>query len=346
MEEDKYELLHLLEDVQQNCDILYQTTMFWRNANDMLTKNIINKGVENFRKLLPCLNMFVPSYSMNFNSSNTALYEKVKNNISTELKLSKNNLLLIEQLVSGQLLAQNDYNIFLATDIDKPPYISNVSESNIGEPINQHEFNNKKFSRSLLNYLLGINFLKKHIDTSEIKTVFEIGGGFGTLAEILLHDPRNDIFYLDFDIPPVSFVSSYYLKQLLGKRFLNYKEICERKIDISDIHKYADAAVVPAFEIENIQLDCDLFVNFISFQEMEPNIVENYLKHIKRVNTKYILLRNIKEGKNPQKVETPITSDYYDRYLPDYELVATNVLPFGYRTPDGFNSELRLYKRK
>ncbi|MBT3967466.1 MAG: putative sugar O-methyltransferase, partial [Gammaproteobacteria bacterium] len=41
----------------------------------------------------------------------------------------------------------------------------------------------------------------------------------------------------------------------------------------------------------------------------------------------------------------PTLSGDYDRFLPNYRLIATNVNPFGFRTLDGFHSELRLYRR-
>jgi hypothetical protein len=95
----------------------------------------------------------------------------------------------------------------------------------------------------------------------------------------------------------------------------------------------------------------DLFVNFISFQEMEPHIVKNYLGHVTRLGARWILLRNMREGKQLRKndwvgVDTPILGDDYLAMLPAYELLERNVIPFGYQTVDGFHSELLLLKRK
>jgi len=33
-------------------------------------------------------------------------------------------------------------------------------------------------------------------------------------------------------------------------------------------------------------------------------------------------------------------------FLKNYRILATNVIPFGHRTADGFHSELRLYERQ
>ena len=85
---------------------------------------------------------------------------------------------------------------------------------------------------------------------------------------------------------------------------------------------------------------------------MEPHVVSNYLNHVARLKTEWILLRNMKEGKNIRKdknsvgVEIPILSDDYLTMLPAYELVERSVVPFGYKTVDNFHSELLLLRLK
>ena len=85
---------------------------------------------------------------------------------------------------------------------------------------------------------------------------------------------------------------------------------------------------------------------------MEPDIVEGYLREVARLQARYVLLRNLAEGKEIAYTEEqlgvrePTRSEDYDRFLPEYELVAANVIPFGYRTVDGYHSELRLYRRR
>jgi hypothetical protein len=109
--------------------------------------------------------------------------------------------------------------------------------------------------------------------------------------------------------------------------------------------------VLCAWQLEKLRGQVDLFVNFISFQEMEPHIVRNYLSHVARLGTRWVLLRNMREGKQKRSaghhvgVDTPILGDDYLAMLPGYELVARNVLPFGYRTVDGFHSELLLLRK-
>jgi len=85
---------------------------------------------------------------------------------------------------------------------------------------------------------------------------------------------------------------------------------------------------------------------------MEPSVVSNYLKHVERLGTRWVLLRNIREGKqlrrgtNSVGVKIPIKSEDYLSFLPSFELVDRNVYPFGFRTVDGYHSELLLLRRR
>ena len=87
---------------------------------------------------------------------------------------------------------------------------------------------------------------------------------------------------------------------------------------------------------------------------MNHKVVENYINHIYRLNCKYILSRNIREGKahktdttNEAFVEKPITSDFFIETFKKYgyELLKSNIIPFGFETCDGFNSEILIFKK-
>ena len=54
---------------------------------------------------------------------------------------------------------------------------------------------------------------------------------------------------------------------------------------------------LPNWKIEDLRGSIDLFVNFISFQEMEPHIDSNYVLHVQRLSPNGVLLRNLREGK-------------------------------------------------
>jgi len=340
----------MLDDMNEQTD-LYKPTPFWQIGSDMIIRDLNENGLTNFRSLATALGFFVPTYSSSGYYTDKK-FNHVKSLLWPIIKPDKKLQIQLENLFSGRTHAFADYRTFMASSIDSPPYTDLISESNIGNPLEQFEFDGRHFSRSFLNYLLGINFMKKNTDTKKIKTVMEIGGGFGTLGEILLGDNRNDCFYINADIPPLAFVSGYYLKNVFGDHAIGtYEKTREAKtLNIDVLKKEYKALNLCSWQISKLKGKIDLFVNFISFQEMEPKIVENYCQHIRRLKPGFILLRNIKEGKktkdkeNPVGVIDPILGDDYNTFFPEYELVDTNTTIFGHETEDGFHSELRFYR--
>ena len=119
---------------------------------------------------------------------------------------------------SDSQAATSDYRAFRASDDPRrPPDLAGVSESEFGAPLEQFVFDGQRVSRSMLNYMRMLTLLKRRVDTGPIGRVLEIGGGYGSLGEILLRASDGDYFYVDVDIPPVGFVATRYLQEVFGK---------------------------------------------------------------------------------------------------------------------------------
>ena len=337
-----------LQDAEKQPE-LYRATSFWRAASLRIADELKASGIENFRRIKSALGYFVPNFGPPTNSFSVEHVESLMQHARHELKVSDKTLRTLDQYLSGYFHARSDYRVLKASDTqDKKPFLHDFSESEFGRPVEQFEFDGKRFSRSSLNYLLGLSMLKQQVDTGSIRTVLEIGGGFGTLGEILAQSGLPQVRYIDVDIPPTQFVAAQYLSHVLGRdRVAGYSDTRDRTIDIAGL---PTATVLCNWQIEQLKGHVDLFVNFISFQEMEPHVVRNYLHHVDRLQARWILLRNMREGKQKRTatshgVETPILSDDYIRMLGHYKLIARNVHPFGFETADGFNSELLLLER-
>lgn len=330
---------------------LYRPTVFWDEASSRIVTELHLLGVECLRSLPTALDFFVPTYGTPGGGFTREQAEGLVNWLQGEFPQERKPQLTLDQFLNGRMSALADYRVLLAADDpSRLPYLHTFSESTVGAPVDHFEFDDRRFSRSSLNYLLGLALLKKHLGGDVPRTILEIGGGFGTLGEVLYSADINDLHYIDIDIPPTSFVAQHYLSEVLGKDNVStYAQTAKKEsIEISSLQQ---TAVLCSWQIEKLQGQVDLFVNFISFQEMEPDVVKNYLFHVTRLKTRWILLRNMREGKQLRKndwvgVDTPILSDDYLAMLPGYELVERNVFPFGYRTVDGFHSELLLLKRK
>ncbi len=327
---------------------MYQPTAFWADASAEIERELIEHGVENFRRLQSSLGFFVPTYGVPGSSISTLQSSQI---FSVVEQASPKTRQTIQQFLSGEFSAHSDYRVLVAADDQlSEPALHHFSESTFGAPAEQFDFDGRRFSRSALNYLLGLALLKKHLGGDQLSTVLEVGGGFGTLGEILASSGLDGCRYIDIDIPPTSFVAERYLRAALGDEHVAGYMDTRELLDIA-INSLPLASVLCSWQIERLRGSVDLFVNFISFQEMEPSVVSNYLKHVRRLGARWILLRNMREGKQLRRgasvgVEVPIKSEDYIDFLPGYELVERNVLPFGFRTVDGFHSELLLLRKK
>ena len=337
----------MLEDMKLQ-EPLYQPTSFWEEASKDIIADLTKNGFDNFRSLKSALDFFVPTYGVPGNTMTHEEVETIEQALLTNTECGSKKHMSFMQMLSGESWALSDYRVYMAGDVkDRSPDISALSESKVGNPAEHFCFDNRWLSRSFLNYLHGICFLKKNIDCSSLSTVLEIGGGFGTLGEIF--QQAGDYTYIDVDIPPTAAVASYYLSEVSSENFIDYTTT--RNIDHIPVPPVGTKMVICPWQLPKLEGNVDLFVNYISFQEMEPAVVKHYLQQVDRLETRYILLRNLREGKAQKSqdviygVETPVTGADYDLYLKNYNLIATNVIPFGYKTVDGFHSELRLYKR-
>jgi len=337
-----------LQDAEKQAEI-YRPTSFWRAASHRIADDIKASGVENFRRIQSALSYFVPNFGPPTSGFTIEQVQSLMHHAQDAMKVSDKAQRTLHQYLSGYFHARSDYRVLQASDDPaQRPFLHRFSECDFGNPLEQFDFEGRRFSRSSLNYLLGLSMLKQHVDTESIRTVLEIGGGFGTLGEILAQSDLPGIRYIDIDIPPTQFVAARYLSHVLGPdQVAPYTATRGQRLNITEL---PTATVLCNWQIEQLQGQVDLFVNFISFQEMEPPVVRNYLGHVDRLKSRWILLRNMREGKQKKTatshgVETPILSDDYIQMLGNYRLLARNVHPFGFETVDGFHSELLLLER-
>ena len=330
---------------------LYRPTSFWSEASQKLAHEFEEIGIENFRRGPLALSYFVPSYGPPALGLLKEQVELLTQTFNRHYPDHKRGRLTLNAYLSGHLNALADYRVLIAANSEPDAFgLTSFSESSVGNPNEQFTFDAKQYSRSALNYLLGLSLLKQHVDLSSVNTVLEIGGGFGTLGEILGKAPQKGLKYIDVDIPPTHFAAEYYLKTVFDNdkvaSFAGLNDLST--INISNL---PDFTVMCSWQLEKLQGEVDLFVNFISFQEMEPEVVENYLGHVNRLGAKWILLRNMREGKqratsSVSGVRDPILDADYIKFLQHYELIERNVHPYGYQTVDGFHSELFLFHRR
>jgi putative sugar O-methyltransferase len=326
----------LLETMLSDLDTapeLYRPTDFWRTGLERVVADLRERGFDEFRRHPSATYFYAPRY---------APVSRPLAAASGLLARAGTNGRLLADRIDQDPVARGHHATVRALDpVDAHPRIADFDESSAGAPTEQLVFDGHRYSRSSLNYLRGLVALKRAVPDLKIETVLEIGGGFGTLGEILL--PQNPgITYIDVDIPPVAAVATHYLRAVLGDdEVLDYAVARDlEKIEIDRIDERA--AVLCSWQMPKVVGSVDLFANFISFQEMEPDVVRNYADLVAGLGARYLLLRNSPTGK--PGVREPMLRRHYLEFFPDYELVCSDAGLYG-QDSEGTVSEVLVMVR-
>lgn len=120
----------------------------------------------------------------------------------------------------------------------------------------------------------------------------EIGGGFGGYAYQLLRTNRP-LTYMNFDLPENLLISSYYLSVAFPDKKILLYDSDSMSLDRSTLEQY-DAVLMPNFMLPRLQDSCvDLFLNTISFSEMEHATICEYFSQIDRTVKRYFYHENL-----------------------------------------------------
>ena len=329
-------------------DLCYQPGHFWKEALAEISNCFIKTGLSSFRKEDVNLKFFVPTYGPPGNGFERDVINSFLK--GSELRTSIKQKEFTKLWLDGSMQALADYRTFVASNFTIDNFnLLKFSESNVGDPMEHFKFNGNYFSRSSLNYLLGLSYLKKIAPHFVPQKILEIGGGFGTLGEIIFKSSIKNFRYINLDLPPLFIIAREYLKSATKKNEVFFLD-CYNEPTNLNIDDLPQISCLPNWYINRLRGNIDLFVNFISFQEMEPSIVENYVNRVLQFAPKFVLLRNLREGKQVSKngglgVKKPILKDDYISYFKGYTLLGSNVCPFGYETVDGFHSELMVLEK-
>jgi len=247
--------------------------------------------------------------------------------LSTKIRMVERYLNYISRAVSGvgiQEVRVLSYQLAKAWGEKsgaKP--IAELEASTVGNPEDIFSIEGKKYTISTLYYYLQYAYCCKYADFDSIETIMEIGSGAGKQIEVIRKLHPKICFYI-FDIPPQLYVCEKYLTALFPESIVSYRET-RKMVNIPNDRRGKIFIFGNAKLPELNNLNYDLFWNSASFQEMEPDVVSNYLKFINRQTNKYIFLHQWMEGKNraaakgePGVLE-PTTLSHYERGLKDFK---------------------------
>jgi putative sugar O-methyltransferase len=159
-----------------------------------------------------------------------------------------------------------------AKEIDRLNLLDNLLEDDLfGAEI--FDFHGKTVSRDLLDSIIEINFLDKHLNISRdrVMNVLDIGAGYGRLAHRLTTAVPSIGRYCCVDaVPESTFISDYYLK------FRRMTERCE---------------VVPLDKMDQVKsVPFELAVNIHSFPECRATVIEWWLERLREMQVPWLFI--------------------------------------------------------
>lgn len=184
------------------------------------------------------------------------------------------------------------------------------------------------WSTTHLNYCSMVADAARHLALRDGLVFCELGTGMGRNIEIFAKlFPAATI--LLFDIPLQLYVSHQYLTTVFGDRVIPYRKAVALSPDLDAVR--GKIVMLPAWEMpkwRNVKID--LFWNSASFQEMEPDVVKNYLGLVSSMAPRHIYIHAQPGGNywgewKPGQGGTrqPVLARYYKEALADgYDLAA------------------------
>lgn len=283
---------NLIKDEKKTNRLLYSSGPYWDYKNSRAILEIRKRGLNDFR------------------GTSAGIGSSFADNLSLDIRNEFNNkgrivgkifsLPVLNKIFNGQLnLTKNYINKFIQNQA-----IVYQNNKNVENLINKYQFKNttkfgcvqifekfkKKYSTIYLQMAYRIDELSKSFNFKNIKSFFEIGGGFGANVHFLITNFPNIKKILYLDTVPNIYVGTKYLEHHFGKKVKNY-------LDIKNFDKIKflnndelEILCIPPWLIEKIDTEIDHFHNAASFVEMPKIVIDNYVKFIKKFKTKEISL--------------------------------------------------------
>ncbi len=282
----------LIKDEKKIDKELYSSGPYWNYKNSRAIIEIKKKGLEDFRGI-------TSGIGTSF-ADNLVLDVRNEFNIKGRIVGKIFSLPFLNTIFSEQMKTTK---VYLDSFVKNQAILYRNSQ-NVRNLISKFKFNNttdfgciqsfkylnKNYSCHYLNMAYRVNNLSKYFDFKNIKVYFEIGGGFGSNIHFLITNFPNIKKILYLDIVPNIYVGTEYLRYYYKEKVKDYLEL--KNLDKISFSKNNELEIfcVPPWLIEKIDTEIDHFHNAASFVEMPKKVISNYVKFIKKLNTKEISL--------------------------------------------------------
>ena len=258
-------LAELIKDEKKSDKKLYSSGPYWEYKNRKTIYEIKKKGLKDFRGITTGIGT---SFADN-------LVLDIRNELNFKGRVAGKiySLPIIKKIFQRQLNLTKDYIDILI----KNQGINYKNNQNVQGLIHKFkfenttdfgcvqifEYSNKNYSCHYLNMADRIDKLSKTFNFRNIKSFFEIGGGFGANIHFLVTNFPNIKKILYVDTVPNIYVGTEYLKH-------QYKEKVKDYLDLRDLDKIyfsnndeLEIFCIPPWSLEKVETEIDHFQHLL-----------------------------------------------------------------------------------
>lgn len=193
---------------------------------------------------------------------------------------------------------------------DKDGLLKRLEEPLEGNPLRVLR-DGRLISQDLANSLLEYEaILHPELDRRNVRTILELGPGYGRTAYVFL-TLQPGCQYVLVDIPPALYVAQQYLTSIFPSRrifpFRSFRSFSE----VREEFESSDIVFLTPNQLELLpDKSIDLFLNISSLHEMRLDQIKYYFGEIERLTRNYFYFKQWKETTIPFEGETICESDY------------------------------------
>lgn len=300
---DDYELLEEMMSGLMCCDQKYRPTNYWSHYQKEFMPELRREGLRDYRRRQNSL-------LASFGATDRLVRPTVTSTSFLRIGWIMRNLLHLLQerlhaISSGVTeVVPSEFSSYfywqtrkkfedVGLDIRKCP------TSAYGNPEDLSVIEGGCWSTMHLQYCSMVADALRHITVGNDVIFCELGTGMGRNCEVLAHLFKNGTFFL-FDIPPQLYVANQYLQKVFPNRVVPYRDAVKalpgRNGSLPESLK-GKIIIQPSWRMPDwANTKIDVFWNSASFQEMEPDVVENYIGLVKKMYPEWVYINALPQG--------------------------------------------------
>ena len=191
-------------------------------------------------------------------------------NLENLINFRKNQIL--SEGLDDAMNLQNSFNLLEALKYFDGNFLKkHLPEKNIGNCDYSINFLGYWFDYGIIHHLKHYEKIEKYIKNNFV--ILEIGGGFGSLARIIMNDKKCKYFLID--LPEANLMSNFYLQtHFPEKKIFNYSDFKEKSLE--EVIENYDIFILPPGTLDKQNIKFDFIINSRSFAEMNKKTIKEY----------------------------------------------------------------------